>query len=87
MHSRNLTDAERAHMARVKSLPHCSLCGSEGPLEAHHIEQGLHFATVGLCHECHVGPKLGWHGQKVAWKVRKKTELDALNQTIRMLAL
>jgi hypothetical protein len=28
---------------------------------------------------------MGWHGQKRAWAIRKVTEIDALNETIRRL--
>lgn len=78
------TVAERRHMARVKALP-CSVCDAPGPSEAHHIEQGMHYATVALCIECHRGPVLGIHGQRRAWAVRKMTELAALARTIERL--
>ena len=76
--------AERAHMQRVKELS-CSLCGDPGPSSAHHIKQGLHYTVIALCQSCHQGPRLGWHGDKIAWKQRKKDEIDALNQTIKDL--
>lgn len=79
-----LNNAERQHLARVKSLP-CSLCDAPPPSEAHHIEQGLHFATVALCAECHRGSMMGLHGQRRMWAIKKKTELDALDVTIRRL--
>jgi len=87
MHSKNaktITAAERRHLARVKSLP-CSVCSHPGPSDAHHIEQGAHFATVALCPDCHRGPLLGWHGQKRGWLVRKMNEVDALNVTVQRL--
>lgn len=28
---------------------------------------------------------MGWHGEKVAWRLRKMDELDALNVTIERL--
>ena len=76
--------AARAHMAKVKEQP-CALCDQPGPSEAHHIDQRLPYCTVALCYECHRG-SLGWHGTKVLWRVRKMTELDALDVTIRRLA-
>ena len=79
-----LNDKERRHLARVKELP-CSVCDTHGPSEAHHIEQGLQYTCVALCVDCHRGPILGLHGQRRAWQVRKLTELDALNTTIRRL--
>ena len=78
-----LNDKERRHLARVKELP-CSVCDTHGPSEAHHIEQGLQFTCVALCVDCHRGHN-GWHGTKAFWRVRKLTELDALNTTIRRL--
>jgi cytochrome c5 len=85
MLSRNINASERAHMARVKALP-CSVCDAPGPSDAHHIEQGAHYLTVALCKDCHTGGIMGWHGQKRAWAVRKMTEMDALNETLRRLS-
>lgn len=79
-----LNTRERRHIARVKALP-CSLCDAPGPSQAHHIEQGSQYTTVALCAECHVGPKLGLHGEKRMWAIKKFTELDALNVTIQRL--
>lgn len=79
-----ITPAARKHLERVKSLP-CSVCDAPPPSEAHHIEQGLQWATVALCADCHRGPKMGWHGRRAAWAIRKVGELDALNTTIRRL--
>jgi len=39
VNSKNLTKAERAHLARVKALA-CSCCDAPGPSAAHHIHQG-----------------------------------------------
>lgn len=78
------TPLERAHLERVKSQP-CSVCQAPPPSEAHHIKQELHFCTVALCHDCHRGAILGWHGQKRAWAVAKMDELDALNVTLRSI--
>lgn len=76
--------AERRHVAAVKELP-CSVCGTAGPSDAHHIKQGNHFTVVALCKSCHQGSLMGWHGQKRAWAIAKMDEIDALNVTIRNL--
>ena len=81
-----LNPAERRHLAMVKVLP-CSVCDAPGPSEAHHIVQGLQYTCVALCPECHTGPRMGWHGQRFAWKIRKMEEIDALNVTIKRLCL
>ena len=70
----------------VKVLP-CSVCDAPGPSDAHHIVQGLQYTCVALCPECHTGPRMGWHGQRFAWKIRKMEEIDALNVTIKRLCL
>lgn len=85
MNSKNLTEASRAHIGRVKALP-CSVCDAPGPSAAHHINQGQHFTTVALCYDCHQGATMGWHGQRRAWTVRKMDELAALDVTISRLA-
>ncbi|WP_455387410.1 hypothetical protein [Petrachloros mirabilis] len=79
-----LTPKAREHIRRVKQLA-CSVCDAEGPSDAHHIEQRLHYTTVALCKDCHQGPIMGWHGQRRAWLIRKMDELDALDVTIRRL--
>lgn len=79
-----LTIKERKHLGRVKELP-CSVCDAEGPSEAHHYKQGLQYTCIALCTECHRGPIMGWHGGKVAWRVRKMDELQALNVTLARL--
>ena len=85
MLSKNLSKADKAHLARVKSLP-CSVCDAPGPSAAHHIKQGRHFTCVALCYDCHQGSVMGWHGQKKAWLIRKKDEIDALDVTIKRLS-
>ncbi len=79
-----LTEAERAHLERVKSQP-CSVCDAPAPSEAHHIRQGQHFTCVALCTQCHRGGVLGWHGERAIWRVKKLDELDALAVTIERL--
>lgn len=79
-----LSAAERLHLARVKELP-CSVCDAPGPSEAHHIAQGLQYTCVALCESCHRGPLLGWHGQKRMWAIKRMTELDALDVTVKRL--
>jgi len=80
----HLTDAERRHIGKVKELP-CSVCGQEGPCDAHHIKQHRQYTVVALCKSCHQGSKMGWHGEKAAWRIAKMDELDALNQTLKNL--
>jgi hypothetical protein len=73
--------AERAWVQLVKEQP-CSVCGVDGPSDAHHIKQGRHYTVVALCKSCHQGSKMGWHGEKTAWRIAKMEEIDALNVTI-----
>ena len=80
----NLNKTEREHVGRVKELP-CSVCKAPGPSDAHHIKQGSHFTVVALCKSCHQGSLMGWHGQKRAWAIAKMDELDALNETIKLI--
>ena len=79
-----LSNAERAHLRRVKELS-CSVCGAAGPSQAHHIKQGSQYICVALCPVCHQDDLMGWHGQKKEWEIRKMDMLDALNVTIRRL--
>jgi hypothetical protein len=79
-----LTQAERRHLAAVKSLP-CSLCDAPGPSDAHHVRQHRQYTCVALCKECHQGAIMGWHGEKAMWRIKKMDELDALNVTLRRL--
>ena len=78
----SLTKKEREWIGRIKEQP-CSVCGQDGPSDAHHIKQGRHYTVVALCKSCHQGSKMGWHGEKVAWRLAKMDELDALNETIK----
>lgn len=72
---------ERAWVQLVKEQP-CSVCEAPGPSDAHHIKQGLHYTCVALCKSCHQGSKMGWHGEKAAWRIAKMEEIDALNVTL-----
>lgn len=83
--AQRITPAESEHMGRIKEMP-CSVCGAAGPSEAHHIEQGMHFATIPLCADCHRGSHNGIHGRRSMWNVMRKTELSCLNETIARLA-
>lgn len=83
--AKHKTLSEDAHIERVKSLP-CSVCSAPPPSDAHHIVQGLHFATVALCKDCHQGSVNGWHGNRRIWAVMKMDEIRALNETLRALA-
>jgi hypothetical protein len=76
------TAAERRWVGKVKEQD-CSVCGASGPSAAHHIKQGNHYTTVALCWDCHQNEKLGWHGGRIAWRIAKMDEIDALNQTIK----
>lgn len=84
-HSAPITRAESAHLAAVKSVP-CVLCDTPAPSEAHHVKQGRHFATVALCEFCHRGPK-GIHGDQTMLRIKKWDEVDAINETLRRVAL
>ena len=80
----SLTKKEREWIGRIKELP-CSVCGQEGPSDAHHIKQSCSYAVVALCKSCHQGSKMGWHGEKTAWHIAKMEEIDALNETLKNL--
>lgn len=78
-----LTPSERRHLQKVKSLP-CGVCGAAGPSDAHHIEQHKQYLCIPLCYDCHRGYN-GIHGTKALWRVRKLSELDVLNETVKTL--
>lgn len=87
--SARITRAEAAHLAKVKRID-CVTCDAPGPGEAHHIEQGDHFTTIGVCPLCHSGPQ-GIHGDQTMLRLRFKAtglrgELLALNETQRRVA-
>lgn len=81
--SKAITRSESAHMALVKESG-CAVCGAAGTVEAHHIQQGFHYTTVGLCLDCHRGP-MGIHGDKTLWRIHKMDEIKALNETLRRI--
>ena len=78
---KRMTQSERSHVERVKESG-CALCGAGGFVEAHEIEQGEWFTSIGLCTECHRGSQ-GLHGDKTLWRIYKMTEIEALNETLR----
>lgn len=78
------TKAEADHIARIAELD-CIVCKAPGPSEVHEPEQGLWFASMPLCAACHRGPE-GWHGTRLRWKLRKVSELSAINETIKELS-
>jgi hypothetical protein len=75
---------ERLHLARVKELS-CGVCNAPGPSEAHHVEQHQQYLCIPLCEDCHRGSFNGLHGQRRIWNVKKLTELDVLNETLRAI--
>lgn len=79
-----ISQRDRARLGRVKSCP-CSVCGTPGPSEAHHIKQGQQWTCVALCSDCHRGSHNGWHGKRAIWRVMKMDELDALAVTLKNL--
>jgi len=79
--AKRITEAESEHMGKVKQSG-CAVCGAGPYVDAHHIEQGLHYTTVGLCKECHTG-SMGIHGDKTMWRIHKMDEIKALNETLR----
>ena len=84
MNSKNkpsMTVAERLHVGTIRNMP-CVICEAEGPSEAHEPEQGLWMISMPLCPACHRRPE-GWHGTRARWKLRKMTELKAINLTIK----
>ena len=78
------TKAESDHIERIK-LMDCIVCWAPGPSECHELAQGLWWASIPLCPSCHRDNFNGIHGQQRMWKVKKMTELVALNATVREL--
>ena len=79
--SARISPQESAHMAAVKESG-CAVCNAPAPADAHHMKQGCHYTTIGLCVDCHRGP-MGIHGDKTMWRIHKITEIEALNETLR----
>jgi hypothetical protein len=80
------TVAEKAHIERIKSMA-CVICNAPPPSDCHEPEQGLWFASIPLCRDCHMGSHNGIHGRKAIWNVMKMDELRALALTVeRMVA-
>lgn len=77
----NMNKLEHMWVGLVKEQE-CSVCGETGPSDAHHIKQGNHYTVVALCKSCHQGSKMGWHGEKTAWRMAKMEPIDALNKTM-----
>ena len=82
-----MSAAGSRHVARVKQLP-CGVCGAPAPSAAHHVRTGQgmsqragDFCTIPLCWEHHQGTT-GIHGDRSAWRLRKLTEMDVLDDTI-----
>ena len=84
-HKRAQTALEAAHVSKVVSVA-CVVCDAPPPSEAHEPEQGMWFACVALCAECHRGNG-GWHDTRLRWKLRKVSELKAINETLRRVAM
>lgn len=78
------TAPERRHLARIKEM-NCGVCNADGPSDAHHVVQHSQYLCIPLCKDCHQGAFNGWHGQRRIWNVKKLSELDVLNATIRSL--
>ncbi len=79
--SKAISRSESEHLRKVKESG-CAVCGVSGFVDAHHIQQGCHFAVIGLCVDCHRGP-MGIHGDKTMWRIHKINETEALNETLR----
>lgn len=75
--AKTINAAERDWLRRVKSTA-CAVCDAPPPVDAHHVRQGFHFATIGVCRDCHNS----WHGTKALWRIRKLDEIAALNISI-----
>lgn len=76
--------AEKRHVERVAAMP-CGVCGAPGPSEVHELRQGLWFASIPLCPDCHRGSHNGIHGQARVWAAYKLDELAVLARTIESL--
>ena len=83
--------AEKRHLGRVAQLP-CCLCGADG-VEVHHARTGEaagagqrapDFLTLPVCPSCHRGSK-GLHGDKSMLRIRKKSEIALVAETLEKL--
>jgi len=89
MYSKNKpsqTAAERRHVAKLAALEWCCVCEDTGTMEIHEPEQGLWFASIPLCFQCHRGTD-GWHGTRQRWYLRRVNLVQAIDKTYRALAL
>lgn len=78
------TVAEQHHIERLKNQP-CAVCDEHVPVEIHEVKQGQWFSSIPLCPSCHRGPKLGLHGERGMWRIKKLDEVDALAITVERL--
>ena len=78
------TSAERRHIQRIAEMP-CAVCDAPGPSEVHEPKQGVWRLAVPLCPICHRDPKNGWHGERLAWTLKRMDLLDALAVTMKRL--
>lgn len=85
-----MKNKEKRYLDKVAQLP-CACCGAHG-VNVHHIREGQgvsqrasHYLTIPLCYDCHQDKRLGIHGERINWKIRKMSELDALAKTIESL--
>lgn len=83
MQSKNkpkMTANEKLYVSQIAAQP-CVICEAPGPSEVHEFDQGLWFASVPCCPECHRGSK-GWHGTRERWTLRKMDMLKAINKAM-----
>lgn len=79
----------RGYLAWV-AQQNCVLCGAVG-VHCHHIREGQgmsqrasDYLAIPLCPECHQGQN-GIHGDRSMLRIYKKSELDLLADTIKLL--
>jgi hypothetical protein len=78
------TDAAKAHLARVKSLP-CVICGAPPPSDAHLVISGRFgsikasdFNTIPLCKAHHQHGPEAIHQDKAGWEAKHGLDADYL---------
>ncbi len=80
---RRATNAERAYLLLIKSLP-CIACGNPPISEAHHITSGGrrlgHYHTLPLCFQCHEGTTLSIGNTKKQFIAKHGTEQELLEK-------